>query len=101
MSEAPTNPGLKADILAFVRESVPTAQGRFATSGTADLGAFADEHGYETAYIRSVVRDMGQDPDVTDGLAPPAIDWGVSPLYVWYYDEAAIEAAIEYYRSRV
>jgi hypothetical protein len=94
-------PSIKADILEFILESVPTAQGRFATNGTADLREFAHEHGYETAYIRSVVREIASDPDVTDGLAPPAIDWGVSPLYVWYYDAEAITEAIEYYRSQV
>lgn len=92
---------LKADLLEFVRETVPDEQGRFATKGPADLGEFAHKHGYETAYIRSVVREIASDPDVTDGLAPPGIDWGRSPLQVWYDDADALDAAIDAYRSRV
>jgi hypothetical protein len=99
MSDDDTS-SIKADILEFVLESVPTAQGRVATNGTADLREFADAHGYETAYIRSVVQEIGADPDVTGVLAPPAIDWGVSPLCVWYYDAEAVEDAIAFYRSK-
>lgn len=81
-------PNIKRDLLEYALETTePNEPGN--DDLICDLRAFAKEYDYEEHRVANKVFEINAAHN-----GDTVFDWGVSPMYVWYYDREDVEKAL-------